>query len=157
VTTSTYVDIPTLVRNTVCDIGYDNDAFGFNGRTCGVMVALDEQSPDIARASLGLRTAHRIGRRGPPQRPGRGRPGMMFGYACDETPDLMRCPSGCRTAWPSVSPRCAGSACSVPAADGKTQVSVIYEDGRPVSIDTILISTQHQPGIDSRPPAAGPA
>ena len=137
VTTSTYVDIPALVRDTVCEIGYDNDDYGFNGKTCGVLVSLDAQSPDIAQGvddSLELRS----GKAGEDvlNAQGAGDQGMMFGYACDETPDLMPLPI-----W--LSHRLAER-----LADGKTQVSVVYEDGRPVRIDTVLISTQHASGID---------
>ena len=145
VTTSTYVDIPSLVRETVCDIGYDNDTYGFNGRTCGVLVSLDAQSPDIAQgvdAAFELRSGK--GGEDLLNAQGAGDQGMMFGYACDETPDLMPLPI-----WLShrLSERLAQvrRAAAVPylRPDGKTQVSVVYEDGRPVRIDTVLISTQH--------------
>ena len=150
VTTSTYVDIPALVRDTVCEIGYDNDAYGFNGKTCGVLVSLDAQSPDIAQGvddSFELRS----GKAGEDvlNAQGAGDQGMMFGYACDETPDLMPLPI-----WLShrLAERLAQvrRAATVPylRPDGKTQVSVVYEDGRPVRIDTVLISTQHAGGID---------
>ena len=150
VTTSTYVDIPALVRDTVCDIGYDNDAYGFNGRTCGVLVTLDAQSPDIAQ---GVDAAFelRIGKGGEDvlNAQGAGDQGMMFGYACDETPDLMPLPIWLahRLSERLAQVRRAGA---VPylRPDGKTQVSVVYEDGRPVRIDTVLISTQHAGGID---------
>ena len=150
VTTETYVDIPSLVRETVCDIGYDNDAYGFNGKTCGVLVSLDAQSPDIAQgvdAAFELRSGK--GGEDVLNAQGAGDQGMMFGYACDETPDLMPLPI-----WLShrLSERLAQvrRAGAVPylRPDGKTQVSVVYEDGRPKRIDTVLISTQHAGGID---------
>ena len=134
VTTSTYVDIPALVRDTVCEIGYDNDAYGFNGKTCGVLVSLDAQSPDIAQgvdAAFELRSGK--GGEDVLNAQGAGDQGMMFGYACDETPDLMPLPI-----WLAhrLSERLAQvrRAASVPylRPDGKTQVSVVYEDGRPV-------------------------
>ena len=150
VTTSTYVDIATLVRDTVCDIGYDNDSYGFNGRTCGVLVSLDAQSPDIAQgvdAALELRSGK--GGEDVLNAQGAGDQGMMFGYACDETPDLMPMPIWLahRLSERLAQVRRAGA---VPylRPDGKTQVSVVYEGGRPARIDTVLISTQHAAGID---------
>ena len=150
ITTSAVIDVPSLVRETVIDIGYDDDAKGFNGKTCGVMVTLDKQSPDIAAGvdrALEMRTGDAGEDRLNAQ--GAGDQGMMFGYACDETPDLMPLPI-----WLShrLSQRLAqvrrSGQLGYLRPDGKTQVSVIYKGGRPVAIDTILISTQHAPGID---------
>lgn len=150
ITTTAVIDVPSLVRETVIDIGYDDDAKGFNGKTCGVMVTLDKQSPDIAAGvdrALEMRTGDAGEDRLNAQ--GAGDQGMMFGYACDETPDLMPLPI-----WLShrLSQRLAqvrrSGQLGYLRPDGKTQVSVIYEGGRPVAIDTVLISTQHAPGID---------
>src|SRR6202050_4115528 len=150
VTTTPYVHHPALVRETVCAIGYDNDSYGFNGKTCGVLVSLDAQSPDIEQG-VDAAFALRSGTRGEDtlNAQGAGDQGMMFGYACDETPDLMPLPI-----WLAhrLSERLAQvrriGAVPYLRPDGKTQVSVVYEDGRPVKVDTVLISTQHAPGID---------
>ena len=150
ITTSAVIDVPSLVRETVIDIGYDDDAKGFNGKTCGVMVTLDKQSPDIAAGvdrALEMRTGDAGEDRLNAQ--GAGDQGMMFGYACDETPDLMPLP-----VW--LAHRLAQRLAQVRRVgilpylrpDGKTQVSVTYENGRPVALETVLISTQHDPGID---------
>jgi S-adenosylmethionine synthetase len=134
ITTSAYVDIPRIARETICRVGYDHESHGFDGATCGVITAIDEQSPDIA---MGV------------DRAGAGDQGMMFGFACDETPDLMPMPIWLahRLAHRLAEVRKAGVMPYL-LPDGKTQVSVEYQDGRPVRLDTVLVSTQHQPGLD---------
>ncbi len=150
VTTETYVDLPTLVRQVITEIGYDNDAYGFNGHTCGVIVALDGQSPDIARgvdAALELRSGS--GGEDQLNAQGAGDQGMMFGYACDETPDLMPMPIWLAHRFSQrLSQVRRVGVLPYLRPDGKTQVSVTYDAGRPVAIETVLISTQHQPGVD---------
>jgi S-adenosylmethionine synthetase len=150
ITTSGYVEIPTIVRETIKGIGYDRESVGFDGNTCGVMTSIDPQSPDIAQ---GVDTAYeaRTGAADDEEldAQGAGDQGMMFGYACDETADLMPLPI-----W--LAHRLAHRLSEVRKAgilpylrpDGKTQVTVEYEDNRPVRLSTVLISTQHQPGLD---------
>jgi S-adenosylmethionine synthetase len=150
ITTTAYVEIPKLVRETICEIGYDRESFGFDGNTCGVVTAIDEQSPNIAQ---GVDTALEVrsGSSGEDilNAQGAGDQGMMFGFACDETDDLMPLPI-----W--LAHRLAQRLSEVRKAgvlpylrpDGKTQVTFEYEDGRPVRLKTVLISTQHQPGLD---------
>jgi S-adenosylmethionine synthetase len=150
VTTSTYVDIAALARQTVYDIGYDNDAYGFNGHTCGVLVSLDAQSPDIAQ---GVDKAYefRTGTGGEDtlNAQGAGDQGMMFGYACNDNDDFMPLPIWLahRLSMRLSQVRRSGQ---VPylRPDGKTQVTVAYEEGRPVGIDTVLVSTQHEDAYD---------
>ena len=151
ITTSGFVDIPSVVRATINEIGYDRDSLDFNGSTCGVMVSLDEQSPDIAQ---GVNDSEEVrsGRSGEDDaldRQGAGDQGMMFGYACRETEVLMPLPIHVahRMAEQLTEARKSGQ---VPylRPDGKTQVSFEYEDGRPVRLKTVLVSTQHNPGID---------
>jgi S-adenosylmethionine synthetase len=149
VSTTARIDIPAIVRATVARVGYTSSDIGFDAATCAVLVALDRQSPDIAQ---GVDTAHetRVGtsdHRYDLQ--GAGDQGLMFGYATDETPQLMPVPI---TLAHRISERLAAVRHSglLPylRPDGKTQVTVRYQNGRPVGVDAVVLSTQHNPGIE---------
>jgi S-adenosylmethionine synthetase len=147
ITTSTYVDIPRLVRQTISDIGYNHSSVGFDAATCGVNVSLDEQSADIALGvDQSLET--RGGNHDAFELTGAGDQGMMFGYACRETESLMPLPI---TLAHDLTRLLAGARKdgSLPylRPDGKSQVTVEYEGDRPVRVDAVVISTQHDPDV----------
>ncbi len=150
ITTEAYVDIPSVVRRTINDIGYNRESYGFDGNTCGVMVTIDEQSADIAQG-VDSSEEVRSGTSGEEilNQQGAGDQGMMFGFACDETDVLMPLPIHVahRMAERLTEVRRAGT---VPylRPDGKTQVTFDYEGGKPVRLRAVLISTQHDDGID---------
>ena len=148
ITTTTYVDIPALVRAKIVEIGYDKGEYGFDGEAVAVMSAIDKQSPDIAQ---GVDTAQEVRDQSDDDKinlAGAGDQGMMFGYASDETPELMPLPI-------SLAHRLAERLAAVRKdgtldylrPDGKTQVTVRYVDGRPVEVVKVLISTQHDPDV----------
>ena len=135
ITTKTYVNVPDLVRSVVNDIGYNDATFGFDGKTCGVLNAIQSQSPDIA---MGVDTG------------GAGDQGLMFGYACNETDELMPLPiilahKLCR----QLSEVRRGGKLDFLRPDGKSQVSVEYVNGKPTRIDAVVISTQHSDAVST--------
>ncbi len=147
ITSNAQVDIPSIVRKTVCDIGYDSDEKGFNGNTCAVLVALDKQSTDIAMGvdkSFELKNdeddAYNLN--------GAGDQGMMFGYACDETEELMPMPISLahKLSLKLTEVRENGTLPYL-YADGKTQVTVQYEDGKPVKVTAVVVSSQHSADV----------
>jgi len=149
VTTDTYVDIPSIIREKILEIGYDSSAKGYDGRSCGVSVSIGAQSPDIAR---GVSDAfeYREGEGSSElDRQGAGDQGLMFGYACRETPELMPLPImlAHRLARRLSQARRSGD---VPylRPDGKTQVTIEYAGDQPVRLDTVVVSAQHAPDID---------
>lgn len=150
ITTEAYAEIPQIVRREVSRIGYTSSAVGFDGRSCGVSVSIGEQSPDIAS---GVNVSHEqrqdTGGADELDAQGAGDQGLMFGYACDETPELMPVPIHLahRLAERLAHVRRAGV---VPGLrpDGKTQVTIGYDGDRPVTLDTVVVSTQHDPDLD---------
>ena len=148
VTTSGYADIPTIVRKCILEIGYDSSAKGFDGHSCGVSVSIGNQSPDIAQGvddAYGERHDHSVD---PLDRQGAGDQGLMFGYACTDTPELMPLPISLahRLSQQLSSVRKDGA---VPylRPDGKTQVTIEYDGDRPVRLDTVVVSSQHASDI----------
>ena len=133
ISTSSYVDIPKIARQVIVDIGYTDSSYGIDGNACSVLSAIDEQSPDIA---MGV------------DRDGAGDQGMMFGYACDQTPTLMPMPIYyAQELAKRLSAVRKDGTLSYLRPDGKTQVTVEYDDGKPVRVDAIVVSAQHDPQV----------
>ncbi len=149
VTTDTYVDIPSIIREKILEIGYDSSAKGYDGASCGVSVSIGAQSPDIARGVLDAFEYREGEGSSELDRQGAGDQGLMFGYACRETPELMPLPImlAHRLARRLSQVRRSGD---VPylRPDGKTQVTIEYVGDQPVRLDTVVVSAQHAPDID---------
>jgi S-adenosylmethionine synthetase len=156
ITTTAVLDFAAIARQVICEIGYDTGDFGFDGNAVGVITALDKQSPDIARGVADSHDSRRLGSTDPFDSVGAGDQGMMFGYATNETPELMPMPIvlAHKLARRLAQVRRAGLLPYL-RPDGKTQVTVRYDAaGRPVRVEKVLISTQHEDGVEAKLPDA---
>lgn len=150
ITTNCYIDMEKEARKVINKIGYNNSLYGFNGNTCGIITSINSQSPDIAMG-VDCSLERKFGDKNAGSEIGAGDQGMMFGFACDETPELMPMPI-------SLAHKLAKRLAYVRKEnildyirpDGKTQVTVEYEDDKPIRIDTILISTQHREDVENK-------
>ena len=148
ISTSCYVDIPKIARKTIIDIGYDRAKYGFDGNTCGVLISIDEQSPDIA---MGVDKALEAKEgKAAEEETGAGDQGMMFGYATNETESFMPMPAylANKLSLQLTKVRKDGTLAYL-RPDGKTQVTVEYDDGKPVRVDAIVVSSQHAPEVSN--------
>ena len=148
ISTSCYVDIPKIARKTIIDIGYDRAKYGFDGNTCGVLISIDEQSPDIA---MGVDKALEAKEgKAAEEETGAGDQGMMFGYATNETESYMPMPAylANKLSLQLTKVRKDGTLAYL-RPDGKTQVTVEYDDGKPVRVDAIVVSSQHAPEVSN--------
>jgi S-adenosylmethionine synthetase len=140
VTTTAWIDIPKIVRSTICKIGYTDSAMGYDGNTCGVMVAIEGQSQDIARGVDEKKSKEQ----------GAGDQGMMFGFACDETPELMPAPITYAQALTKKLADARRKLHPWMRPDGKSQVTIEYKNGNPVRIDAVVLSTQHAEEVSNK-------
>jgi S-adenosylmethionine synthetase len=147
ISTSTYVDIPKIARETIRKIGYTRAKYGFDADTCGVSVALDEQSPDIAQGVDTALEARGVGNEDEYDLQGAGDQGLMFGYASDETPELMPLPITLAHRLCQRLSTVRRDGMDYLRPDGKSQVTVRYVDGRPTEVTAVVISSQHSPDV----------
>ncbi len=150
ITTDCYVDIPAVVRDTIRKIGYDHASYGFDANTCAVLTSIDSQSPDIALGvdkSLEVKLGETVDRFAT----GAGDQGMMFGFACDQTPELMPMPIAlAHSLCLKLAEVRRAKAVDFLRPDGKSQVTIEYENGKAVAANTVVISTQHSPDVSNK-------